>query len=267
MRRTVTFDAFDLQDTTYQTKDFMHESMNNREIGYQRLADRDGQKLVKDHFDAKTITLIGRVKGTDIDDLESKIDSLKEVLARKERNLDIEYASGTRRYTASVTDYTIERKHFHMTFAPYKIVFKVANPPYGTALDTSTADFAAIAAPGWSGKGVSTGTGTWEGNYGFTGSAPPMPTIQLTVNAETNLNKLTFTNVSSNSAISIERDFSAGEVLEINVDDYTVTVDTVAVDFTGTFPEFVADGNEFKLAVRCNTCNLTLKMIYYPFYY
>lgn len=256
-RRTVTFDGTSLQDTTYQVQDFMHESMDGRELNIQRLADRDGGKLVDKISAPKRITLTGVIKGTSIDDLETNIDSLKQVLAKTEKNLDIEYASGTRRYVASVTRITIERRHFHITFAPFSVEFTVSNPPFGKTLDTST----------YEGTHAFTGTGTWEGTYVFTGTAPPMPIIEMTVNSAANFNAVTFTNSESGHAITVDRTFSATEVLTIDTDAYTVDVDGTAVDFSGQFPEFVADGNAFKVAVRANSCNITLKMIYYPLYY
>lgn len=256
-RRTVTYNGTSLQDTTYQTQDFIHESLDGRELNIQRLADREGGKLVSDMTAPKIITLRGVVKGTSIDNLESNLDSLKQLLALKEKNLDIEYSSGTRRYIASVRKVTIERAHYHITFAPFEVEFVVSNPPFGKTVDTSTFETTQNF----------TSTGTYSGNYSFTGSAPPMPIIKMEVNSAANFNSVTFTNDETGHAISVNRTFTVGEILTIDTDAYSVDVDGTAVDFTGQFPEFIADGNAFKIAIRANTCNITIKMIYYPLYY
>ena len=140
-RRTISYDSISLQDSTYQTQEIEHESVDHREINIQRLGIRDGGKFVADVFAPRYIRVRGRVAGSSIDDLEDKIDDLKELLNRKEKHLDVQYASGTRRYIASCSSFKITRAHYHITFAPFEAVFVVGNPPFGIALDTSTAEF------------------------------------------------------------------------------------------------------------------------------
>lgn len=256
-RRTITFDGTSLQDSTYQVQEFLHESISGRDLNYQKLADRDGAKLVTDQYDVKKITFKGVVHGTDIDNLETNIDTLKELLTRKEKNLDIAYASGTRRYIASCSQFKLERAHYNITFAPFEAEFTVSNPPFGKGLDTSTAEYPNL---------MFASTATYEGTYTFTGTHAPMPIIKMTVNSEDNMNKVTFTNHETGHAISVETTFEDADVLIINTDDYTVTLNGVAIDYTGSIPEFVVGANDFNLAVRADEADITLKLIYYSLY-
>lgn len=256
-RRSISWDGISLQDgTIYKVTEIQHESIDNRELNIQRLGKGDGGKLIAEVFAPKVIKLIGTIFGTDIDNLELNIDNLKELLNRQEKNLDIEYSSGTRRYQASVRSYTIERKHYNLTFANWEAEFIVSNPPFGHSLDTSTAEFTMI----------QTGTGTYAGNYVFSGTRRPMPIIVCTINSEVDLSKITFRNVNTNGSIAVEYTYTAGDILRINTDDYTVTINGTAVDYTGSFPEFIVGGNDFRVELRCDSANVTLQFIYYALY-
>lgn len=256
-RSTVTFDSFNLQDTTYKTREIQHESMDSRELKIQRLGRRDGGKLVSETFGVKRIILRGTITGTDIDDLEQNIDTMKEALNRQERNLDIEYASDTRRYKCSCTQIKIGRSHFHLTFVPFEAEFAVSNQAFGHALDTSTIDFRSISV---------TGTGTWEGNGTFTGTRRPMPTIVMRVNSEDMFEWVAFRNVNTNGQIRVDQSFNAGDNLTINTDDYTVTLNGTAVGYSGFFPEFVQGGNDFAISFGATSANFDIYLIYYPLY-
>jgi len=256
-RRTITFDGVSLQNTTtYKTQTIFHESMDSRELNIQRLGKGDGGKLVAETFAPKTITLRGTVFGNDCDDLEANIDTLKELLNRQEKDLDIEYKSGTRRYISSCSNYTIERSHYNLTFANWDATFICSNPPFGKAIDTATAEYALVV----------TGTGTVEGYPVFLGTRRPMPIIKCTVNSETDLSKISFRNVVTNGTIAVEASYTAADVLIINTADYTVTLNGKAHDYEGFFPEFVVGGNHFAVELRADAANVTLKLIYYPLF-
>ena len=256
-RRTIQFDSVSLQDgSLYKTQEIQHESMDSRELNIQRLGKGDGGKLVSETFAPKTIKLIGTIFCTDCDNLESRIDTFKELLSRQEKNLDIQYASGTRRYVATCSNYLIERKHYNLTFANWEANFLISNTAFGKSLDTST----------YSQDLIVVGTATVAGTYTFTGTRRPMPTIKMTVNSETDLSKVRFRNVNTNGAIEVETAFNAADVLIVNTSDYTVTLNGTAQDYAGSFPEFVAGANDFRVQLRADAANVTLKLIYYSLY-
>ena len=255
-RRTITFDSTSLQSATIKTRQMLHESLDNREVNIQRLGKGDGGKFVSETFAPRAIRLFGTIVGTDIDDLESNIDDFKELLNRQEKDLDVEYTSGTRRYIASCRTFVIERQHYNLTFANWEAEFVCSNPPFGQATDTST----------FQQELIITGTGTVAGTHIFTGTRRPMPIINLTVNAEVDLSKITFRNTNTDGAISVTESFAAADVLIINTADYTVTYNGAAHDYEGFFPEFVQGGNSFRTELRCDSCNVTMKLIYYPLY-
>ena len=234
-RRTISFNAVSLQDSTYQVQEIEHESVDHREINIQRLGNRAGGKFISDTFAPRIIRGRGPVAGSSIDDLEDKIDDLKELLNRKEKNLDIQYASGTRRFTASCNSFKIIRAHYHITFAPFEASFLIGNPPFGQSIDTSTAEFNGLT------------IGTTNSNFTASGSYKPMPIIKVIVNSETEMTQVAFTNTNTGQTITITQTsgFTAADILLVNTDDYTVTLNGPAIDYTGYFPEFVAGGTDF----------------------
>lgn len=257
-RRTISFDGVSLQTSYIVSREFNHEAIDNREANYQRLGARDGSKLVSVTFGVKRIEIEGTLKGDSIDDLEARQDQLKALFNKRERNLDIQYASGTRRYKASIESIKIDRRYYNIVFCPFTITFICANPPFGTTLDTSTAQFNTIAA---------NGTGTYSGTATFTGTYRPFPVVKLTINSASNLSRIEFRNKNTNSKISIQRIFSAADVILIDTENINITVNGVNTDYDGVLPDFVQGGNDFAVHFYGNSYNASLKVIYRPLYY
>lgn len=257
-RRTISFSGTSLQTSYIVSQEFDHESINGKDSNYQRLGARDGAKLTNVTFDVKDITIKGIIKGDDINDLESRIDTLKALLNQREKNLDIQYASGTRRYNSSMIKLEVDRKHFHVTHAPFEAVFRCANPPHGTSLDTSTAEYNSV---------TLNSTGTYSGSVTFTGSYRPFPIIRCNINTANNLRGITFRNVQTDSEITVTEDFNNGDVLLIDTQDSVITLNGVAlVDYQGVFPDFVQGGNDFRVHFDGNYFSVDVKLIYRPLY-
>jgi len=200
--------------------------------------------------------MFGVIQGSSESDLEDRIDDFKQLLSKKEKNLDIAYISGTRRYKASVSKIQIERDYYNLTFAPFRVDFVVSDPPFGTALDTTTIDF------GYTQYTI----GTWAIEAQYSGTRRPMPIVKVTINSEDNLTQINFTNVNTNQEIKVQRAYTAGEVLTIDTSAYTVDVDGTAVDYEGVFPEFVQGGNNMKLSFVGSNWNVSVKTIFYPLF-
>lgn len=257
-RRTITYDAVSLQDSTYQTQEIEHESMDHKLLNEQRFGNRDGAKVVDITFAPRTIILRGVVTGATIDTLETNLDALMQLMNRGKKNLDIAYASGTRRYQAYCRSVKVIRQHFNITFAPFEIEFMVGDPPFGTTLDTTTAEF----------TGVGTSVGTFSGTFTATGTRRPLPIIQFNINGGSNIVDITFQNLTTGGAITVTPagGFVGGDVLKINTNDYTVTINGVAVDYTGFFPEFAQGANDVKRVIHSTWHSIDMKIIYYPLY-
>lgn len=253
-RFQITYDSESLQTANIVSETIAHESLDNKRQDIQLLGRTDGGKIVSVNYNPKIIKVSGWIKGSSQADLEQRIEDLKELINRQQKNLDVGYAGGTRRYITSASQFTMERRHFNLTYAEWQITFVVSNPPFARGLDTATANF-------------SIGTaGTYDGTITFQGNAPPMPRILITVVSQSNMSALTFRNKETGDSITITRTFANSDVIEIDTVENTVTVNGVAVDYSGFFPEFVATENDFAITPIGSNATLTVKIIYYPFY-
>ena len=135
MAASIKFDGTEILDTTHVPRFMKHESSPEREIDSLVLARQDGEILIAERYARKVIKLSGIITGSSQADLESKIDIFKELFSRAEKNLDIDWNGGTRRYVASCVRHDFDRDHFHILFAPWTAEFAVLS---GEGKDTST---------------------------------------------------------------------------------------------------------------------------------
>lgn len=257
-RRTISYDGVSLQSATYRSQEFEHESTDYKQVNDARFGNRDGSKIYDISFAPRKITVRGIITGANIDTLEANIDALQELLNRTEKNLDVQYASGTRRYKATCRSLSIVRRAFNITFVPFEAEFIVGNPPFGTGLDTATAEF----------SGVGTSFGTFYGTMAATGTRRPVPTIRMNINGGSGITSASFTNRTTGGTISVTPvgGFTAGDVLIIDTDNFTVTLNGVAIDYVGFFPEFAQGNNDIKRVISSVWHSVDLFVIYRPLY-
>lgn len=252
----ISFDGTNLQSAVYLPRYHQHDSTPNREGNYLEFAGKAGGKLLDPFYKDKTIKVIGKIVGTSQADLESKIDIMKELLSRKEKNLDITYAGSTRKYVATVNSpVKIERDAFHITHAPYEIDFFV---PLGYGKATASTNISA--------NGITASPHTQTDTY--TGSRPPLPIITITINAENALTVIKIENTTTGDDITITPTggYAAADILIINTETNTVTINGTEEDFTGIFPTFVVGSNSVVITCTSTTHNYDLDIDYTPLY-
>lgn len=256
-RTVVNYDGTSLQTANILVDTIQHESISHKTLDIQTLGRADGGKIAAITYTPKVVVLTGTIKGSSQSDLESRIESLKELINRQQRNLDIGYAGGTRRYITTLSQFTMQRMHFNLSYAEWEAQFVVSNPPFARGLDTSTFSFNNI-----------TTTGTYSGTATFIGNARPLPIIKVTVNAQTAMTALYFRNKNTGDSITIRRTFANNDIVIIDTrpEGFTATVNGVAVDYEGFFPEFAVQANDFAIKAIASAVNMTAKLIAYPVY-
>jgi hypothetical protein len=90
-----------------------------------------------ERYGAKTIKLQGTIKGSSQTDLESKVDAFKELFSRPQKNLEIDWSGGTRRYIATCQHHEFDRDYYHLSIVPWTAEFIA---PSGVGQDTSTTE-------------------------------------------------------------------------------------------------------------------------------
>ena len=131
---TITFDSVDITTNPYVPRFIKHETVPEELLSLMELAREDGSIIIADKYGVKHITLQGVIYGSTQADLETKIDTFKEVFSRKAKNLDVDWAGGTRRYVATCMSHKFNRDYFNISMCPWTADFIV---PEGVGKDTS----------------------------------------------------------------------------------------------------------------------------------
>lgn len=244
----ITFNAVSLMTSPYSVRSFTSEETNNKEIFSYELARQRGAHIINSQYRQKRFTMIGTIKGDDKDDLEANIDAFKALMDLSGKNLDIEYAGGTRRFVASVSRCDVKRDYFNLTFAPFEVEFVVpAGVGYGTSRTEDTL------------AGIT--DLTQNESIVIDGSVPP-DDFQLTVTftAENAITQMDFQ--ANGNKITLANAFSNGDVVVFDQDNMKVTLNGVEVAYTGIFPQFYVGANSFLIELTGTSATYTRKTSY-----
>lgn len=256
-RVVIAYNGTSLQTANIITQEIEHESIDGKKLDLQKLAARDGGKFLSANFEPRVIRLRGYLKYTTQALLEAGIDSFKQLLNSSTRNLDIGYASGTRRYNCDMARITLLREHYNVTFAEWEAEFVCHKTPFGKTIDTTSAEY--------SHSSLAT---CWE-SFVAAGTYRPKPKIIITFTEVAGVNSIKVRNATTGDWIEIPNvsGYANNDVIEIDCDNYTVTLNDVAWDYVGYFPTFEAGGNDLRISFTPGIhYKATVVVVYYPFY-
>jgi hypothetical protein len=234
---SIKFDNQELVGTTYVPRFVKHESSPERESVLLPITRQNGSVRVSSRYGTKIIYLQGIITGTSQANLEANIDTMKELLSRIDKNLDIDWNGSTRRYVATCQKHEFDRDHFHLLFVPWTAEFIV---PAGIGKDTASTslyDTSSITAT------------TTAITLTFAGSAQPKPifTIDMTTVGSAQVIKLL--NNDTGEYMKIDGPFTNGDQVIVDCNNMTVKKNTVEIPFRGSFPNFYVGGNDFRFII------------------
>lgn len=208
-------------------------------------------------FPSRPIKLIGQLyAGGSISGLDSLIDTFKGYLLGIDKNLDVDYAGGTRRFVATLNKCAIARPNW-LGFANFTIEF-VCSQPFGQNTATTTA----LSAAGRT-------AANYTDSHTFVGTAPyqlPVTTITFTALTGGTGATVSFGNAGNGQGINITRTWLTGDVLVIDCTLKTVTVNGIQVNFVGAFPEFPPGSQSMQYTDSLTTRTFTISSVYFPGY-
>ena len=197
-------------------------------------AARDGGKLVAAYFKTKQITIKGRVVGVDYPTLNANLDALKQNMMGVNLNLDVNDGTVCKRYiVTNQADVQIPRDRTMLTFANFSVTYLVIDPPFGIdavqggAINT----FTALTSPNVT---VDLFTSTLV----FSGSAQPAAKVVVTFTNPGDLYALDVVDVSNSRSMNLTYAFAAGDVLVVDLVNYTVQVNGIDINYTGQLPNW-----------------------------
>lgn len=213
----------------------LHDEALPRELFMYGLTRERGALLVNDEWQPKKIIIEGIIKGTSISELETNIDTFKKNLAGKNKILDVQYESGTRRYLATAQVIQIERDYYHLNYAPYSVAFMI---PEGVGKATSASSVGTVSIERHTLEDVS---------FTADGTAVPKFSISLLFKL---VNSVTSVSLTINGdQITVDEPISAGQTLVIDAENKRVTLDGVEKIYTGLFPRLQLGSNGYKIVI------------------
>lgn len=240
MNGELTFNSTDLQtyspatNTGIITNVIDHTDGPDMLMALYAMADADGSSIPAINYPSKPVALAGVIKGSSQANLDDRIDSFKGYFVGKDKNLDIPYGSGTRRYIATAGTPKIQR-HKKSFYAIFQVPITCTNP-FG--LDTSATNL-------WAKKNNFT-SATFTETPTVGGNAPyQLPIITITIDALTGAGDyVQISNDNNNQELMIYGiGLTAGDVLVIDCVERAVTRNGVEIDYYGTFLELSPGAN------------------------
>ena len=244
----IAFDNVSLNNQPYQFAELDHEKSAPRETFMYDLARERGGVIVGDNYKPKEAVITGRITGADKNALEANIDSFKELMARFNKNLDLDYASGTRRYVATPTDVAIDRKYFHLSYVPFRVTFLVPSGVGEDITQTVSLQNDVTVSP-------------CNGSITVGGSAYPTPQIEITINSITTGLDISFQ--CNGDKITLTNSLVANDVVVFDVQNKKVTLNGSEKDYTGVFPKFNVGLNNYIITTNSSARNMNIKIDYY----
>lgn len=206
----------------------------------------DGWWLLDRFYKQRTITLIGHIHAWNIKEMEQRIDALKKALSIKQWYLDVRFGTEYRRILCTLTNSDIiNREHYDITHANFTLTFR-AEKPFWSERTWESILFE------WVEDEIN------EDVYN-SGSEYSLPIINILVQSETNLSSISV--AIGDDTITVPYNFDANDILKIDTDNKTVTVNDDSVDFTGKFPKLESWVNNLNV-VGEGTYTLDVSLLY-----
>ncbi len=257
---TTSLGAYDLQyedsagQNTILTSNITYRHLSQKDIITREDTIRDSFDIVDVKYSRKIITVTGWLISDSSANLRTLRDNFMHHLRPSEGDLTIDYGSSTLVYKATVQAIDVPEEFWHITQLPFTATFLCE--PFGKA--------ALLSPTAW----TTIGTGATNRSACITGTYKAKPTITITVVTETDMTILRWDNVTIGDWIQVEPSggFNNGDILVINCENETVTLNGTDQDFTGVFPLFNPRINNITLTITSTNCNLTASYTYYPTY-
>lgn len=222
-----------------------------REIKINKIARRDKSIITSSEYSRKDILVWVEVCGGSRAGTESALLPLKALLQVQNGSLVVSQGGVDVEYTATMNEFNIE---WSGITALVTVVF-LASDPIGQQVEAEA--MATI-------LGITTSSDSLS--FTVEGSSLAYPLINVTVNTVTGGTggQITIQNGLTNQGIRVGADYVDGDLLEIDSENLTVTINGRAVDFSGMFPQFSAGSQQITYSDSFTTRDVDLVATYNP---
>ncbi len=246
---SIKFDSIDLNVAPYSISFSDHDTPPQNEVTVFNLSRERGSIIVTNRFGSKELNITLRISGSSQTDLESKLDTFKELMGRQAKNLDVDYAGGVRRFVATPIFPNIKKQYYNITFVEVDIKFIIPNG-IGTDVSATTATLA-------------TGNTalTLSSSFNIVGSTEPKNSqIAMHINSCTSIAQIHL-QVGAEK-ILLSKVFVAGDDILFDFENKKITVEGVIFDYAGFIPTLDVGTNNFTVTVIGTAINYDLSLSY-----
>lgn len=262
MDGSLTFDTNDLQTYDPDTgigiivNEINHTNLPVKDAALFALANADKSSIPNINYPSKVVSIAGALTHTTQAGLDALIDTFKGYFNGKDKNLDITYGASTRRYIATANAISVTRGN-KSRIATFTIEF-ICTYPFGR--DTSSTSITST---------LNHTSATLTVTPTIVGTAPTqMPIFTITLDAKTGTGDfISISNNNNNQQIMLMGlGLIAGDVIVIDSDERTVTVNGNDVDYFGTFLELELGSNSLTYSDGFDTRTVDIVAGYYKRY-
>lgn len=223
----VIYDGFDFADNGIVLTNINALILPDRINQIEKIAGRDGGKLVQSSRGTKPIPLKGFYDGIDAADAQYMYDRLAQMLNRQERVLEVPHAGSSRKFIATPENAVLETPD-GVNRLTFSIDFVVAE---GTSYTDEVTVFV--------GHVVSTATATIPVVVQGTVDARPVFTIDVEAGSGLTPNKsMTIRNSRDYTGITITRNWSVGDQVVIDSANFNMYINGVLTEPDGRLPKW-----------------------------
>lgn len=220
------FNGFDINTIDNVTiYNYTSIDLPNRALNISKVARADKSLLTSAEYTGKEIAVFGRISTTDKDDGEQTLDTLKGYLQQPNKGLKLSQSGTYIEWLSTLKDMKTERFGLWLKFV---LIFEATNP-IGEDEDVETL---------LNSTGQTTNTSTHSIEVGGSYKATPVITYTLTAVTGGTSQSVSIGNAEIGQSLTVTRDWTAGDIMTIDCENYEVDVNGVMVDFSGLFPYF-----------------------------
>lgn len=229
----ISFDSNNLQSAYLLVNKLNKSDSASRDIQSEILSFQDGFNVVSNFWRSRTITIGGTIDATGSQHLADTLDTLKQNLSGVNKNLDIDYGTGTRRYKGTLSRFSAPEEFYNITYLPYTVEFLCQPFGYSTSsINLSSNDVTAA---------------SHTEAFTFSGTYKPQPIITLTATDVSAVTAISINNTTTGDVITITTAIADNDVISINTETHKVTKNGTQINFTGPIPSFDTGSNSLTI--------------------
>lgn len=248
------FNGYSLQDTDVISTDILADSPPSRELVTFRTPRADGGGWNGDFFRERRVRVSGIIEATTAALLNTELDTFRKNMIVSRGNLDYKVNDEIRRIVATLEnpqDMFSRRQGYHITFCPYDLTFLALEPMWhGIDYEDQTSENVTQLA--------------YTDDIEVSGSYKAQPVIVIIFEAENAITAINFTNNTNEDEIEVTPSggFTVGDVLVIDSEQKSVTLNGTEIDYDGVFPELEIGTNNYTITATGTSLQYTATVKY-----